>query len=350
VIAALAVLLAMQDPASAVPVQSEGQRDVRVTLAFPTAATLRFNRAEGVSLGGAASLHLSPRSRLAGTLRYGFADERAQGSLSVSRVAVTSTTALGVFSEFRDTDPLASGLRLDNTGAALLLGHDDGAYAFRTGAELVHQRSIRGAQAVLQVEVADESGPRVQASSRVNDALGGSGILTGQLPVAAGTFVRVHLNLQRGVADAHVFGGMEARGGDGAHARLWFGAVRRLEIGAGLDVAVAGWAGVGGGDSLPQSAFRLGGVRSLRGYPAGAITGERAWTASADLGAAHRVISPVVFMDVGGAAGAHAGAEASGASAGVGLSVLRGIFRIHAAHPLRSGYSWRLDFLLHARR
>jgi hypothetical protein len=92
-------------------------------LARSASDLVRFNRAEGLSLG--AGVRVSGTSvDLALSGRYGFADERAKGSARLSLRHGRSTTSFGAFDELRDASdvPETSGLR--NSIAAQEFGAD----------------------------------------------------------------------------------------------------------------------------------------------------------------------------------------------------------------------------------
>lgn len=300
----------------------------------------RFNRGEGLSLGaGVAARTGLPFTAAFGRLRYAVTDQRLQGAAGLRRDAPGARTEVTMFREMRDADPLAPGLTLTNSVSSLLLAHDQGSYVFMEGAELRLRRAwARRADLTFVLRAARESAPRRPLRS----------VWTGDFPppepALGGSFVTATALADGGRADAHWFGGVDASAGDRTRVRAWAGGSRRFEVGAGVDVAIAGWAGTGVGDSVPQRDFRLGGAHTLRGFDAGRFRGKTAWNLGVDIGAARRVVSPVVFVDVGGAAG---GAEAT---AGAGLSVLRGVLRLHVATPLSRAADWRFDVVFGAHR
>jgi hypothetical protein len=286
-------------------------------------------------------------ARIRAAVRYGATDGRLQGLARVLVRGARATWTISTYHEFRDADPLAPGLTAGNSAGALVLGHDEGAYVFASGASLAWKRPIRGAVSTVTLRARRESAPRGVARAHVNDVLGGTGRLAPHDPVRPGFFVTVATAVQGAAREPRWYGAFEMTGGAAARARAWVGAVRRLELPRGFDLTVSGWVGAGIGDSLPQAEFRVGGARTLRGFPPGARRGTRALALGLDVGAAHRVISPIAFLDFG-----MAGRDGTGdtaASAGVGVSVLRGVVRANVARPLRGG-GWRADVLLEANR
>lgn len=305
---------------------------------------VRFNRAEGLSLGwGGQVVIRESMTTLYARARYAFGDERAQGLLSVRRDGLGGRRELAVFSEMRDTDPLAPGLGPDNTIPALLLSHDDGSYVMATGAAIAALGSWRGGRQVrLTVAYLHEDAPRATTSGGLANEF------PPNTPVLEETFLLLQGAVSGGDPDRYWFAGVEGGVAGMTFGRAWIGVEHRYEIGRGLDVAVAGWAGAGasGDVAVPQREFRLGGARSLRGYDAGAFRGPGAFSVSVDVGAAHRVISPLVFADVG----MTSRDDAPAASVGAGLSLLRGIARLHVAVPADRSGDARFDIQFNARR
>ncbi|MEK7668455.1 MAG: hypothetical protein AAB409_07385, partial [Gemmatimonadota bacterium] len=125
----------------------------------------------------------------------------------------------------------------------------------------------------------------------------------------------------------------------------------RARLALGFDLTAFGWMGAGLGDSLPQADFRLGGARTLRGYPAGSFRGPAAWSLGADLAISGWTLSPVIFADVGQVTARSLVLRGRpSASAGVGLSFLGGALRFNAARPISPRATWLFDLTLNALR
>lgn len=313
----------------------------------------RYNRAEGHSLGREYALRLGPPFLSAvARARYAFTDERLQAAAGLRRDAPGARSDVFVFREMCDADPLAPGFTLDNSFSAIFFAHDDGAYVFVEGGELRHQRLWgRSADLSLGLRVARETAPRRLAHSGVNDFLGGEGIFQVNGPVLEGTLMTADARVVGGASSWSWRAGIEVTSGDATQARLWLGSSNRVGLPLGFDATALGWVGIGGGDSVPQRDFRLGGLRSLRGFTAGALQGPSAWSFGVDLGRARGLVSPVAFADVGQVS-AHdlAFRGRASMSAGAGLSLLRGVVRIQAARAFVLGAPWRFDLLFGARR
>jgi hypothetical protein len=329
-----------------------GQR--RLGIAFDALTDVwRYNRAEGTSFGlGYEWRPGAPFVSLLAKARYALTDGRLQGSLALRRDGLSSRWEAVLFREMRDADRMARGLTFSNSATALWLARDDGDYVFMQGAELGYQRRL-GLTADLAVEarIADESGPRRLAHDAVNDALGGNGRFAPNAPVVAGRFFVASAELTGGGPGSEWRAGLEGTAGDGRRARGWIAGTIRTSPEGHLAVTATGWAGVGAGDSIPQREFRLGGVKTLRGYPAGAFRGASAWTASLDVGVNVGAVSPVLFVDAGQVAPRLARFTGQPAfSFGAGLSLLGGILRLDCARPLAPNARWRVNLTLGARR
>ena len=326
----------------------------RLALAFDRFADVwRYNRAEGVSLGAGYEWRPGPAfvSVLA-KARYAFTDGRLQAAVTLRRDAPTSRLDLTAYREMRDADPLAPGLTFANSFAGLWFARDDGDYVFAQGGAVRYQRPVgRVADLTLDARYGDESAPRRLARSGLNDLLGGSGAFAPNGPVVAGRYGVATAELVGGARPLGWKAGVEGTVGTRSHGRGWFAVTARSRLLWGLDVTAAGWAGAGAGDSLPQRDFRLGGEKTLRGYPAGWLRGVSAWALGLDLGLRRGVISPVVFADAGQVAPrALRFAGEPAVSVGAGLSLLGGVLRLDAARPIAPGARWRWSLVLGARR
>jgi len=313
----------------------------------------RYNRAEGASLGAGYEWRTGvPFVSFLARARYAFTDQRLQAALTVRRDAAASRAELQAFREMRDADPLAPGLTVANSFSAMALARDDGDYVFVQGGALRYLRQVGGvADLTLEARYAEESAPGRPAHAGLNDLLGGRGAFQPNGPVAQGRYWVAAAELAGGARPLSWRAGAEGTAGSREHARAWFGATARSGPGRWLDVTASGWVGAGAGDSIPQRDFRLGGERTLRGYPAGAFRGPTAWAVSVDVGVMPRAVSPVLFFDAGQVASrwlSFGGRPA--ASFGAGLSLLGGAVRLDAARPVAPVARWRWSLTIGARR
>ncbi len=313
----------------------------------------RYNRAEGASLGwGYAWRPGVPFLSVLARARYAFTDRRVQGALTLRRQDDDSRLDVEAYREMRDADVLAPGLTFTNSLGALWFARDDGAYLFAQGGLVRYQRPLgRTADLSLQARYGEESAPRRLARSGLNDLLRGTGVFPPNAPVLPGHYAVGSVDLASGRTSLSWRAGVEGTMGTRRLGRGWMAGSAHVPLPGGLDLAAAGWAGAGAGDSIPQRDFRLGGDKTLRGYAAGTFRGMSAWALDVDVALARHAVTPVVFADAGQVAPhglRFTGAPA--ASIGAGLSFFGGIVRLDAARPIAPHAEWRVSLVMGARR
>ncbi len=326
----------------------------RLAVAFDRFTDIwRYNRAEGISLGWGYGWRPGvPFVSVLGRARYAFTDGRLQGAVTLRREGDATRLDVQAYREMLDADVLAPGLTFTNSFGALWFARDDGAYVFAQGALARFQRPVgRAADLSVQVRYGEEAVPRRLAHDGVNDFLGGSGAFPPNDPVLPGHFAVGTVELAGGERALTWRAGLEGTAGTRRRARGWLSGTARAPLPARLDLTVSGWVGAGAGDSLPQRDFRLGGDRTLRGYPAGAFRGVSAWALSMDLALRPGGVTPIVFADAGQAASrALRFGGVPAASVGAGVSVLGGMVRFDVARPVAPRARWRLSLVVGARR
>jgi len=326
----------------------------KLALAFDRFTDIwRYNRAEGTSFGAGYEWRTGlPFLSLLVKGRYAFTDRRVQGALTLRRNAPTSRLDLTAFREMRDADPLAPGLTFSNAFQAFWFARDDGDYVFMQGGEVGYQRPVgRAADLTLQARYGEESAPHRLAHDGLNDLLGGDGVFPPNGPVLEGRYWVASAELGGGLRPFGWRLGLEGTAGARTYGRGWVSATGRARLAPGLDVTASGWAGAGSGDSIPQRQFRLGGSKTLRGYPAGSLRGASAWAFGLDVGVTRGALAPVVFADAGQVA-PHAlhFAGQPAFSFGAGVSLLDGLVRLDAARPVAPKATWIVTLLIGARR
>lgn len=323
------------------PAEYTGRR--RLALAWERASDIfRFNRVQGVSLG--LGFELRPRvtfTRVLGTAGYGFADGRPTGSLTwrwdgpEARVDVTSYRVV------RDVEPWTGGRSFGSSLNALFAAHDDADYYLSTGGGLEFTANT-GLLADTRMGVSLERHRSVAtvAGSGVNDALGGTGVMPFNPPVAAGTYLRLGVSRRDRLGAVELRQGGDLLAGNGrAGARFW-GTMAIPWAMLGRHAMLNLTAGGSAGEPLPQLAFRIGGPRSVRGYRYGSRTGRTLWAAQFDYELRERgVITPVVFADVGDTFSTRDPLV----SVGGGVSILGGLVRFDVAKGIRPAVRPRFD-------
>ncbi len=314
--------------AEALPDSLTGRRAHGVAYQRLTDA-LRYDRVQGLSFG------LGYRVRLPsfaftdvyGTVRYGFSDDRVTGRVSVVHDAPDGRLVVNGYRDVTNVDPFAPAPGIGNTLNALFVAHDDGDYALARGGSASYETSLRtGLELAVGARYERQTGVARAAASEVNDFLGGSGVFPPNAPVDEGRFVGGHVRLS-GTGGFRWHATADVLGGEGTTTGRVYGEVRR-SVGKrqGLTVRVKG--GIATEPTLQQTAFRLGGIGTVRGHDYGARRGRAFWAVQLDVTPLPGRLRPVLFVDAGQAGGA--GNLFSGrmlAGAGVGLSVFGGLLR-----------------------
>jgi hypothetical protein len=290
----------------------------------------RYDRVQGLSLGLGYRVRVPAVSftDLYGTARYGFSDDRVTGRLSLVRDAPDGRLVVRGYRDVMNVDPFAPAPGIGNTLNALLVAHDDGDYALAHGVSAGYETSLRtGLELAVGARYERQTSVARAAASEVNDFLGGSGVFPPNPPVDDGRFVGGHVRLS-GAGAFRWHATADVLGGEGRTTGRVYGEVRR-SVGKrqGLTVRVKG--GIATEPTLRQTAFRLGGIGTVRGHDYGARSGQAFWAGQLDVTPLAGRLRPVLFVDAGqaGAAGSvFSGRVLSGA--GVGLSVFGGLLRL----------------------
>lgn len=315
---------------------------------------LRYDRVQGLSFGLGYRVR-APGLRFAnlyGTVRYGLSDDRVTGRLSLIRDAPGGRLTLSGYRDLVDVDPLGSGRTIGNTLNALFVAHDNADWALAEGGTVAFETSLRtGLDLFVSGRVERQTSVGREAESAINDALAGDGVFPPNPPVDEGTFggasARVsHVSGIRWSVTADVLGG------EGRTTGRLLGELRG-NLGDARGATLRVKAGIATSPTLPQMAFRLGGLATVRGFEYGERRGQAFWAAQLDVAPLGGRLRPVAFVDVGQAArpGDLFSSEAL-AGAGVGLSLFSGALRFDLSHPLTpdAGGKMRFDIVVQAVR
>ena len=296
----------------------------------------RYDRVQGYSLGIGYHVRI-PQIEFAdliGTVRYGFSDDRVTARLALIRDAPGGQLRVIGYHDIVNVDPIAVGPSYGNTFNAIFVAHDDADYALATGGSVTFETSLGVGWEVTGIGRVErqQSVPRA-ATSGVNDFLGGDGVFRENSPVTEGTFAGATVRLQYRGSTSWALNADLLAGAGTATFRSW-GEVRRdIGFGAGATIRVKG--GIATSPVLPQMAFRLGGLNTVRGFDYATLTGQAFWAAQLDMTPLPGRLRPVVFIDAGqtGAVGDVFDSKAL-VGAGVGLSLLRGALRFDLSRQL----------------
>jgi len=331
----------------------------RLRLQLATASSaLRYNRAEGVFLGGGATYSPQPGWRLDGTAGFAFGPEQPSAGLRLRRsTGGTGELSLaGYLNDTRDlgvTLPLAPAL---NTLSALLLG-DDYLDPYRaSGTRLAWQLPVPPGWHV-------ELGASVERLRNASLAyehppFDDSASFRPVRPIDQGDQLVLDVRLQRSLPDARQLawgGGVSLAGGAFDHRGFVRGVaeltLRLRNVSQSRSLRLHAQAGVASSDPPSQQLFLLGGAGTLPGHDYRSFAGTRFGLLQAEI--AQQLLGPWVGLRLVGAAGTTGGLPATTErawrdwdvrstdgvkySAGVGVSLLWDILRIDRVRGLDGG-------------
>ncbi|HEX2220809.1 MAG TPA: hypothetical protein VHG35_18565 [Gemmatimonadales bacterium] len=314
---------------------------------------LRYDRVQGVSLG------LGYRARLPGvaftdvygTARYGFSDDRLTARASVIRDAPGGRLTLSGYRDVVNVDPFAPAPGIGNTVNGLFAAHDDADYALVHGGSVTYETSLStGLELAAGARYERQTSVARAAESEINDFLGGSGLFPLNPPVDEGRFGGGFVRLD-GLGALRWQATVDVLGAEGEVTGRLYGELRHGIGGRrGLTVRLKG--GLATRPTLRQSAFRLGGVGTVRGHDYGERRGQAFWAAQLDLAPLGGRLRPVLFADFGQAGGAGSlFSERVLAGVGAGLSLFGGLIRFDLSRSVSPDRpTVRFDFVVQAPR
>jgi hypothetical protein len=314
----------------------------------------RYDRVQGLSLGVGYRTRLPALrfTNLYGTLRYGLSDDRVTGRLTLLLDAPGGRMAVSGYRDIVTVDPFSPGHGFGNTLNALFAGHDDADYLVAQGGAVGYETSLAtGLDLGAGVRLERESSAGREATSEVNDFLGGSGVFPPNPPADEATFGGGYLRLN-GLGDTRWSLTADVLGGGGRTTGRLHGELRRGIGGrSGLTLRLKG--GMATAPTFRQSLFRLGGINTVRGFDYGSIRGQSFWAAQLDVAPIRGRLRPVLFLDAGQAArpGDLFGSRAL-VGGGIGLSAYGGLLRFDLSHPISpdTGGKLRFDIVVQAPR
>lgn len=314
---------------------------------------VRFNRVQGYSLGLGYRLSTGETSDLYAVIRYGFSDERVTGRLAWVLDGPGTRITIAAYRDVVSVDPFATGRGIGAQLDAVFAAHDYADYTLATGGSVTVATPIaRGLDLVASARVEQMKTVDSTTGSKVNDWLGGSGVIGPNAPVDEGTFGGASLSLRRLLGVRWSLTADALTGAGTTTGRLYGDA--RADIGRTMGFTLRAQAGVATAPTLQQMLYRLGGPNTLRGYPYAVLRGRSFWSAQLDVPLAPWFLRPVAFLDVGSAsASANPFEQKMLAGAGVGLSLYSRRFRFNAirldfSQPITAGFGdrWRFDLTI----
>ena len=334
---------------------------------------IRYNRVEGLSVGVSAASALGLGYSARAVARFGVADRVPNGELTLSRsngrttVGVTAFHRLGVANDDWG-DPLGFGASVGN----LIDGRDEGFYYRTWGVELGGDRDAPGPMSGVhmrwrlfgerQYSAGVDPNSHVSIARLISNTRFGPNIAAAQLlAVGAGAELARSFgsNPRRLRFDARMRGEgaftdrSDSVGATGYGRLMLDGTVTRPL--AGLAWSLTGAAGSSVGDLPPQRAYFVGGTHTVRGQfarPAGeGRVGDSFWLGRAEVARGVMALRPALFYDIGWA-GMREQLDVMGrpmSGAGLGVSVLDGLFRLDVSRGIFPEQRWRTDLYIGAR-
>lgn len=340
-------------------------------------AFLRFNRVEGLSVGGEGTAVLGKGYTAQATARLGLWDLVPNAELGLTRTDGRRDLGVRVFHRLAvANDDWGSPLGFGASTANALYGRDEGFYYRAWGAELTGVRSgtlgatTWGWRAFAERQRAARReatrglfGPDFLpnvAAAEVTALGAGSELARGFGEDPRRTRVATRLRSEAAaLSNRAAVTGDPSRDGWTGYGRLMGEATLTQPLG-GVTLALTGGAGALAGDAPVQRLFYVGGLQTVRGQWAaptnlgrgapGPYVGNAFWLGRAELGTNRPGVRPTVFYDAGWAGDRDrfgTGRPMSGA--GVGLALLDGLVRLDVARGIWPEKRVRVDLSLQAR-
>jgi len=314
----------------------------------------RYDRVQGASFGLGYRVRAPGLTfaNLYGTVRYGLSDNRVTGRLTLVRDAPGGRLTVGGYRDVTGVDPFSPGHTPGHTLNALFVAHDDADYLLAEGGGASYETSIRsGLDLVASARVEHQTSVAQEATSEINDFLGGDGNLPPNPSVDEGTFGGASMQLSHAGALRWSVTADLLGNADHSTGRL-FGSLR-ADAGDRLGATLRLKAGIATSPTLQQSQFRLGGQATVRGFDYGFRRGQSFWAAQLDVTPFRGRLRPVVFADAGQAADpSDLFSSTVLAGAGAGVSLFGGALRFDLSYPLTPdiGGKVRFDIVVQAPR
>jgi len=332
--------------------------------AFTSLEYFRYNRIEGASLGGALRQELGNGLRWEANARVSVADRQANGELFLERSGPRRLWRAAAYRRLTQADDYGAAFALGASIQNLFSGLDEQFYYRNAGAELTGTRTapIGGGSLTWRL-FAEQQGRAVPRANFVlsqlwNDDAQFDRNVIDSIPGSRGKYAggSVRWRALRGddaspwrlATDMRV----EAASGATSYGRAATDITVERRLPLKLRTTLLGSVGNSVGSLPVQRWWNLGGWQTVRGVVAGSQRGDAFWMARAELQwDGLRRVQPVVFSDLGWAGDRRAFSASPQhlRSAGAGVSLLRGLFRLDAARSIDAGGQWRVDFYAVAR-
>ena len=318
------------------------------------ADVFRYNRVQGVSLGAGYRTPFFdvPFTTAFGSARFGLSDARLYLRGAVVRDAPSGRWTLAGYRDLGMVDPFVRPRAFANSINALFTTHDEADYLLVQGASLTRETSLAmGLDLTFAARVEDQSSVATEAHSGLHD-LYGDGRFLPNPPIDAGVFGGATLKLDGRLGTGRWILGADLLGGEPGTTAKLFGELRQRTGTGRSGLTVTARSGITTDDPLAQSAFRLGGQGTVRGFAYGTLHGQAFWSMQADLALGRGNRRLVLFADAGQAGPRQDFfARQVLTGAGAGVSFFGGIVRFDLSVPIvPSGGDPRFDLVFLAPR
>ena len=318
----------------------------------------RYNRIEGLSVGGRADQILGAGYSVHGAARIGVADREPNVELTGSRSDLRRTLSVTAYNRLVSANDWGHPLSFGSSISAFLFGRDEGFYYRASGLELTSSPDVGGESALTWGLFAEQERTARQRTTfslahAVSDA-----DFQPNFESVRGAYVGARTRYTRNFgldpqgfrlfSDLRLEG---AHGDTGSYGRGALDLTASHGIGNGAAaITVAGGSSVG---VVPTQRFWfLGGTQTVRGQRPGIAAGDAFWLARGEVAHGIGAVRPVVFADLGWAGDRtkwrDIGQPLSGV--GAGISIMDGLIRFDVARGInpRPG-QWRVDAYIEGR-
>ena len=318
---------------------------------------LRYNRVEGLSVGGRIDQTLGAGYSMFATRRVGVADLEPNVEFNASRSDLRRTLSVTAYNRLTSASDWGHPFGLGASISAFLFGRDEGFYYRASGIELGSSPDQPGTSALTWSLFAEQERTAQQKTTfSLARVVHGStfepnfaayrGVFLGGRTRHTSTFgldpqgfrLFTDTRLESAWADTGAYG----RGAADITASHGIGnGAAAITLAAGSSVGV-----------MPAQRFWfLGGTQTVRGQRPGLEVGNAFWLGRAEVAQGVGVVRPVVFADFGWAGDRNnwskIGLPMSGA--GAGISMMDGLIRFDVARGINPERNWRVDTYIEAR-
>ena len=321
------------------------------------AAPIRYNRIEGLSLGGIAEQQLGAGYSLRALGRIGLSDRQPNVELTASRSDLQHTWSVTAYNRLVSAGDWGNPLSTGSSISAFLFGRDEGFYYRASGLELARTPDRPGSvQLTWSLFAEQERNAAQRTTFSLARAVNGADFepnITTQRAEFAGARARVTQTFGEDPQGFRLFNDLrvEAAVADtGSYGRIALDVTASHGIGEGaVALTLSGGSSVG---VLPlQRNWFLGGSQTVRGLRPGTGVGNAFWMARGEVARGVGVIRPVVFGDLGWAGDRRSWREVGKplAGAGAGFSMMDGLLRFDVARGIQPEKMWRVDMYVEGR-